>query len=253
MNELQIIEYNNQRVLTTQQLAEVFETETANIKTNFNRNKDRFVEGRDYYKLTGDELKEFKGLVTKSNDPQIKFASILYLWTERGANRHSKILDTDKAWQQFDVLEETYFKVKNNVSQINSELPTDEVGILKLIVGAIDKADQEVKTLKVEVDEKFNDMPFFNAECDEIIKAIKKKATYCLGGYRSPAYTDNSIRGKVYKDIHKQIQREFEVETYKAINRKHYMKVKEVINNYELPVVLNETVIRLNSQQSLNV
>lgn len=38
----------------------------------------------------------------------------LYLWTERGANRHCKILDTDKAWQQFDVLEETYFKVKNN-------------------------------------------------------------------------------------------------------------------------------------------
>ena len=37
------------------------------------------------------------------------------------ANRHSKILDTDKAWQQFDVLEETYFKVKNNqLPQLNN-------------------------------------------------------------------------------------------------------------------------------------
>ena len=36
----------------------------------------------------------------------------LYLWTERGANRHCKILDTPKAWEQFDNLEETYFMVK---------------------------------------------------------------------------------------------------------------------------------------------
>ncbi len=36
----------------------------------------------------------------------------LYLWTERGANRHCKILDTPKAWEQFDNLEETYFLVR---------------------------------------------------------------------------------------------------------------------------------------------
>ena len=112
MNQLQIIEHEGIRVLTTQQLADVYETSTDNIKMNFKRNKDRFVEGRDYYLLKGDELKEFKNLVTDSylvdkRTPQ------LYLWTERGANRHSKILDTDQAWKQFDVLEETYFKVKS--------------------------------------------------------------------------------------------------------------------------------------------
>ena len=112
MNQLQIIEHEGIRVLTTQQLADVYETSTDNIKMNFKRNKDRFVEGRDYYLLKGDELKEFKNLVTDSylvdkRTPQ------LYLWTERGANRHSKILDTDMAWKQFDVLEENYFKVKS--------------------------------------------------------------------------------------------------------------------------------------------
>lgn len=114
MDELKIIEHEGIRVLTTQQLAEVYETSTDNIKMNFKRNKDRFVEGRDYYLLKGDELKEFKNLVTDSYlvNPR---APQLYLWTERGANRHSKILDTDKAWQQFDILEETYFKVKHNM------------------------------------------------------------------------------------------------------------------------------------------
>lgn len=115
MDELKIIEHEGIRVLTTQQLAEVYETDANNINQNFKRNKERFVEGRDYYLLKGDDLKGFKSLVTNSHDPSIKYASVLYLWTERGANRHSKILDTDKAWQQFDILEETYFKVKHNM------------------------------------------------------------------------------------------------------------------------------------------
>ena len=131
MNNLQVVEYSNQRVLTTQQLAEIYETSVDNIKVNFNNNKNRFVEKRDYYLLKGEELKEFKNLVNNVypvNNDQVNNvylvnprASHLYLWTERGANRHSKIIDTDKAWQQFDVLEETYFKVKNNqLPQLNN-------------------------------------------------------------------------------------------------------------------------------------
>lgn len=113
MNTLTVVEYQGSRVLTTAQLAEVYETETKNIQMNFSRNTSRFVEGKDYYVLQGAELKAFKGNTTISG-----FASNLnklILWTDRGANRHSKILDTDNAWQQFDVLEETYFKAKNNL------------------------------------------------------------------------------------------------------------------------------------------
>ena len=113
MNTLTIIEHKGTRVLTTQQLADVYETETNSIHQNYLRNQDRFAEGRDYYKLEGAELVEFKRLLTNSQEPSIKFAPQLILWTERGANRHSKILDTDKAWQQFDLLEETYFNAKS--------------------------------------------------------------------------------------------------------------------------------------------
>lgn len=110
-NKLIPIEYKGQRILTTKQLAEVYETNENNIKNNFNNNKKRFEKGKHYFKLQGEELKEFKRLVNDI-DEAYKFAPILYLWTERGADRHCKILDTDKAWEQFDNLEETYFKVK---------------------------------------------------------------------------------------------------------------------------------------------
>lgn len=113
MNNLQVIERNNQRVLTTQQLAEVYGTDPDNIKRNFSRNKDHFIKGKHFYLLEGVELRDFKNEVTDS--PLVgKNASALYLWTERGANRHCKILDTDKAWEQFDNLEETYFHIKEN-------------------------------------------------------------------------------------------------------------------------------------------
>jgi len=45
MNELQPIELKNQRVLTTKQLAEVYETTENSIKNNFANNKSRFAEG----------------------------------------------------------------------------------------------------------------------------------------------------------------------------------------------------------------
>jgi len=113
MNNLQILEFNNQRILTTQQLAEVYETPITNIKMNFSNHKNNFVEGKHYYLLKDKELKKFKNQVNNIYLVD-KHASHLYLWTERGANRHCKILDTDKAWEQFDNLEETYFRVKDN-------------------------------------------------------------------------------------------------------------------------------------------
>lgn len=163
MNELKIIEHQNQRVLTTQQLAEVYETQPDNIKMNFKRNKERFVEGRDYYLLKGGELKEFKNLVTNSNLVD-KRAPQLYLWTERGANRHSKILDTDKAWQQFDVLEETYFKVKTNQLRLDSYM----------IIDPIKRAEKWIEEQKEK-----EQLQLSNKMKDQQIAELKPKADYC--------------------------------------------------------------------------
>lgn len=104
--------YNNNLILTTQQLSEVYECEPKNIHDNFSNHKDRFVEGKHYYFLKGDLLKEFKKNLPDNIGLVGKRTPSLYLWTERGASRHCKILDTDRAWDRFDVLEESYFKEK---------------------------------------------------------------------------------------------------------------------------------------------
>ena len=107
MNELIPVEYKNQRILTTKTLAEAYGTEENNINKNFSTNKERFTEGKHYFKLQGQALKDFKRVVNISNDPTLMYASVLTLWTERGAARHAKILDTDQAWEVYTELEES--------------------------------------------------------------------------------------------------------------------------------------------------
>ena len=85
MNELKPINYNEEVVITTKMLAEVYECEVNNIKQNFHYAKEKFVEGKHYYELKGNDLKDFKRLIENSNQPlykEIKFSPKLYLWTK---------------------------------------------------------------------------------------------------------------------------------------------------------------------------
>lgn len=129
MENLTVVNYADQRVLTTKQLAEIYETDGKNIRDNFARNQRHFIEGKHYYLLEGAELRKFKDYTAESGVVE-KRAPHLYLWTERGANRHCKILDTDKAWEQFDVLEETYFHVKERAKTF--KVPTTFSEALRL-------------------------------------------------------------------------------------------------------------------------
>ena len=113
MKQLIPLEFKNQRIMTTKVLSEQFGTEDKIIHQNFKRNEDRFIEGKHYYKLEGEELKEFKANLHLEGN--LKFIPVLYLWTERGAARHAKILDTDEAWEVYEKLEETYFRVQEQL------------------------------------------------------------------------------------------------------------------------------------------
>ncbi len=113
----QIVELKGIRVLTSKQLADEYGTTTDRIKQNFSCNRDRFVEGKHYISITGDELKLFKNQVGK-NDLVASRTSHLYLWTEKGALLHAKSLNTDKAWQVYDYLVDFYFRAKEQESEI---------------------------------------------------------------------------------------------------------------------------------------
>ncbi|EFO3833136.1 phage antirepressor Ant [Escherichia coli] len=103
------ITHNQIPVITTELLAQLYGTEPVRIRQNHHENKVRFVEGKHFFKVVGNDLKELRVALNYSQNPISPKARSLILWTERGAARHAKMLETDQAWDVFEKLEDCYF------------------------------------------------------------------------------------------------------------------------------------------------
>ncbi|EFB3366042.1 phage antirepressor Ant, partial [Escherichia coli] len=104
------ITHNQIPVITTELLAQLYGTEPVRIRQNHHENKVRFVEGKHFFKVVGNDLKELRVALNYSQNPISPKARSLILWTERGAARHAKMLETDQAWDVFEKLEDCYFR-----------------------------------------------------------------------------------------------------------------------------------------------
>lgn len=120
------IEIQGIRVLTTRQLATAYETSLSSINNNFSRNKKRYIIGKHYIPVEGDELKMLRS--SHQIDGEFKGVPRAYLWTEKGALLHAKSLNTDKAWEVYDYLVDFYFRAKEVLlPDATSELPVKKL------------------------------------------------------------------------------------------------------------------------------
>ena len=244
MNDLQITEYKNIRVLTTQQIAEAYGSDTRVISNNFNRNKERYIEGKHYICLEDGKKREF--VDHHQIDDGSKKASKLYLWTEKGAFLHAKSLNTDEAWEVYDRLVDNYFeKPKAAPMTTDQKIQLLAQGNVEL-TEKIDKVDKDLQEFKA-------DMPLLALECQRITRAKNQKVVPLMGGKDAPAYKNKSLMHKVYSDVDAQLRREFGVNTYKAIKRSQCDLAVEIIKKYELPRCLREEIEDENAQMCLAV
>lgn len=207
MNKLREIEYGNQRVLTTAQLAEFYGTDTVRISQNYIRNMDKYQIGVHNFKIEGDYLKAFKA------DYQIYIPSninSLMLWTEKGTFLHAKSLNTDKAWEVYGELVDTYFKIKelNPYITLSKELK------------AIFITDQKVQAVESRISKLENTMTIDYSQQEEIRHTVSVKAMSVLGVYDAPAYKE--IGRKAWNEIYRELKRVFRVNSYRNISVKDY-------------------------------
>ncbi|EEJ2341140.1 ORF6N domain-containing protein [Salmonella enterica subsp. enterica serovar Oslo] len=125
------VAYNQSPVITTELLAQIYGTTAHSITKNHRSNADRFILGKHYYKVVGEELATLR---ITFGDLQIspKTRSLI-LWTERGAARHAKMLETDQAWEVFEKLEDCYFSQKQPATTRQVEPAVDMLNIDILI------------------------------------------------------------------------------------------------------------------------
>ena len=211
MNELKITEYKGIRVLTTQQIAKAYETDRKVISYNFNHNKERYAEGKHYICLTDDELKAFReihDLPTNLNK--------LYLWTEKGAFLHAKSLNTDKAWDVYDRLVDTYFE-KPQAKQLSP------VEMMRIQLGMIDDHEERLNRLE-------NTMTIDYAQQESIRDLVSSVVIAHLGGKESNAYKE--IGKKVFAECNRDIKTYFAVNARNNIPKLRFEESMEYVKNW---------------------
>ncbi|OMD08360.1 ORF6N domain-containing protein [Paenibacillus odorifer] len=224
MNQLKVIEKNDQRVLTSEQLAESFGATVPKINYNFTYNKNRYEEGKHYFVLRGEALKEFK---TDIEIPtSLKRVHTLYLWTAKGAFLHAKSLNTDKAWNAYSQLVDDYFNKTEQLQRAGIPTQTPQTIEDILIASLInmkemkvenEKLRQQVSHLSLVVD---GEVVLTKTQRSEIQQAVRRRqGELNREGYEHPHF----------KSIYTAVNDHFNVPSYNEIKRTDFGQALKVI------------------------
>ena len=233
MEELQIVEYNNIRVLTTQQVAEAYQASTDTVTRNFNRNKDRYTEGKHYIALEGEEKNAFvdRGQI----DRGLKNAKTLYLWTQKGCLLHAKSLNTDVAWEVYDRLVDNYFAPVKQLSQVD---------MMRIQLGMIDNHEDRITNLE-------NNMTIDYGQQRVLEDTVNKTVIDVLGGKGSYAYEE--LGRKVFAECNRDLKHYFNVNARNNVPKKRFDEAVEYAKNWKPCTNTMMLICNYNAQQRLAV
>ena len=244
MTQIQVNIYEGQRFLTTNQLAESYETNKDRISANFNENAERFKVGKQFFLLQGEDLKEFKneprnsGLVGKN-------ASTLYLWTEKGAWLHAKSLNTDAAWDAYELLVDEYYRIIEQPQVFTAEQQRREH--LKLSIETSERLDNiEVKLAGVINTMRIDGVQQRNLQQQGAIKVLKS-----LGGKESAAYS--KISRKLFKAIWGEFNKYFNIPRYGELHKVKYEEGLKFISMWQPSTSLKLEIEQYNRQTQLKL
>lgn len=237
MQDVEQIKFNGELILTTEQLAEFYGATNTAIKQNFANNKTKFIEGIHYYLLKANSLKQFKSQVENFDLPINKFSSHLYLWTKRGASRHSKMLGTDRAWDMFDELEENYFNPSHPA------LPTSPRELAKLALDANEETNQRLDDVEDDLKDLKENQVIPQPDYNILARRINQRVSEVSNRYGS---ITQKQRGELFKDINGGVKKIAGVSARSMLRKKDYRMVMDFVNDWE-PSTATKTIIRQTS------
>lgn len=152
--DLQIREYCGQRVVTLNDIDLVHGRKSGTAGRNFRKNRDRFVEGTDFFELNAKEQPdEIRRLGFGRENGSIPDKVILI--TETGYLMLVKSLRDDLSWDVQRQIVNTYFKARQTAVSVagNADMQTIMQGIERLIAQTNEENNRKITELENEIAE----------------------------------------------------------------------------------------------------
>lgn len=135
--ELEVKEYRGQRVVTLKDIDLVHDRAEGTAKRNFNQNKDKFINGEDYFKVSPYEIRTHKIMEISE-----KAREDITLITEQGYLMLVKSFTDDLSWQVQRQLVNNYFNSGMSLETIY-KMFTDFKGEISLKVDELAEQGKE--------------------------------------------------------------------------------------------------------------
>ncbi|WP_165797683.1 ORF6N domain-containing protein [Heyndrickxia sporothermodurans] len=135
---LAVKEYNSERIITLKEMDRLHQRKAGSAKKNFLNNREKFIEGEDYYMIS---LREFRELFSSNEDEPHRGNPDLnvVLLTEMGYLMLVKTFSDTLAWQVQRALVNSYFRFKQ-VAQMPDMPAVSEFDILHKMIDMLEES-----------------------------------------------------------------------------------------------------------------
>lgn len=225
INEEEIIvkEYENQRVVTAWDIAKVHNREVREVNQQFNRNKEKLIEGEDYFSLTPIEFSKSQIVIQEFIPNSVKE---IILFSESGYLMLVKTFTDDLSWDIQRQLVKGYFKLKEN-NQKSLTLPQQLLAQAQYLV----EIDNRVSVVEDKID---NEIRVDNGEQRKIQKAVGTRIYQRIDIIPQLAENKKFVFQALYRDL----KDRFGVASYRDIKRKDLTDCLEYISTWIEPADL---------------
>lgn len=115
--EIEIKEYNGERVITAYDIAELHGRDVKVINQQFNNNRNKFIENEDYFVANKNLIHKLKSLTLENNLQNLKE---IILFTDTGYLLLTKTFNDELSWKIQRELVKAYFKLKELKDKVES-------------------------------------------------------------------------------------------------------------------------------------
>lgn len=203
-------EFDGCRVVTFKDIDNVHERPEGTARKRFNDNKNRFIEGEDYYKICPSEIRTHK--IMEISEMAREDVTLI---TESGYLMLVKSFTDDLAWKVQRELVKSYFKKTKPLSQIE---------MLRIQLGMIDNHEDRIADLE-------QNMTIDYGQQMALGDTVSKVVIDALGGKESNAYKE--IGKKVFAECNRDLKHYFNVNARNNVPKKKFDEAVQYVKNWQ--------------------